>query len=492
MEEMREKNALQNPNSKLQNPKARSKGRWRLQWSPRLQIVFLGVLALFIVGVVRQEAFLACSDSPIGAYPSLTLDGYHRLLVLAPHCDDETLGAGGLIQAALREGMGVRVVIVTACDGYRSAAMAQFRRLRLRSEDFVALGELRRQESLQALARLGLHSTDDVLFLMYPERGSPALWWDYWEGDQPYRSPYSGLASSPAGAPYDGQALLQGLRSILAADRPDVIVMPHPNDENIDHRALAAFASLAVEMERAEDPTFQPLVLEYLIHYGLYPQPFGLKPGALLRPPRQLESIGEWVVWGLSAEEVALKQRAVDAYPSQKQLMAPYLNGFVRQNELFMRDVGAVSLGIMGSVSLVDTNNPQAIASDVSLLALHDPVNDSVVRRLSSGADIEGLRLLRLGDSLWIGLNLRGPVNHAYSYDLYVRAITAGSSMTWSRRYRQGADEMWHYAHTIWYRLDLDALNHPDWLILTAETRRGLVLDRTAWHVIRLEESLFD
>ncbi|MDH7485651.1 MAG: PIG-L family deacetylase [Anaerolineae bacterium] len=481
---MKERNASQ-------NPKARSKRRWGLQWSPRLRIVFLGLLALLIVGVVRQEAFLARSDAPLEAYPSLSLEGYHRLLVLAPHCDDETLGAGGLIQAALREGMGVRVVIVTACDGYRSAAMAQFRRLRLRSEDFVALGELRRRESLQALARLGLHSTDDVLFLMYPERGSPALWWDYWEGDQPYRSPYSGLTCSPSGTPYDGQALLQGLRSILAADRPDIIVMPHPNDENIDHRALAAFVSLAVEMERAEDPTFQPLLLGYLVHYGSYPQPFGLKPGAFLRPPRQLESIGEWVVWRLSAEEVAAKQKAVDAYPSQKRLMAPYLNGFVRQNELFMRGDGAVSLGIMGGVSLADTDNPQAIASDVSLPALYDPVSDSVVRRLSSSADIEELRLIRLGDSLWIGLNLRGRANRAYSYDLYARAITATGSMTWSRRYRQGADDMWQAAHTIWYRLDLGALHHPDWLVLTAETRRGLVLDRTAWHVIRLEESPF-
>ncbi|MBC8449233.1 MAG: PIG-L family deacetylase [Chloroflexi bacterium] len=449
-------------------------------------------MALLAVGVVRHECYLARSDSPMEAYPSLTLDGYHRLLVLAPHCDDETLGAGGLIQAALREGLGVRVVIVTACDGYRSAAIAQFRRVRPGPEDFVALGELRRQESLQALARLGLHTTDDVVFLMYPERGSPALWWDYWEGDQPYRSPYSGLASSPSGAPYDGQALLQGLRSILAADRPDVIVMPHPNDENIDHRALAAFVSLALELERAEDTTFQPQVLGYLVHYGLYPQPFGLKPGMFLRPPRHLESIGEWVTWRLSAEELAAKQKAVDAYPSQKRLMGYYLNSFVRQNELFMRVDGAVSLGIVDGVSLADADSPQTVSGDVGLPGLYDPVDDSIVRQLSSGADIEELRLLRLGDSLWIGLNLRGRVNRAYNYDLYVRTVAAGSSTTWSRRYSQGADDVWQYARTVWYRLDLDTLNHPDWLILTAETRRGLVLDRTAWHVIRLEESPFD
>ena len=78
----------------------------------------LAASILLMMGAVDYECYLAGSDRPIDAYPALALDGYHRLLVLAPHCDDETLGAGGLIREALRRGMDVRVVIATAGDAY--------------------------------------------------------------------------------------------------------------------------------------------------------------------------------------------------------------------------------------------------------------------------------------------------------------------------------------------------------------------------------------
>lgn len=41
-----------------------------------------------------------------------------RLLVFTPHPDDETLGAGGLIQRVQRLGGQVQVVLMTNGDGY--------------------------------------------------------------------------------------------------------------------------------------------------------------------------------------------------------------------------------------------------------------------------------------------------------------------------------------------------------------------------------------
>src|SRR5262249_38101626 len=41
-----------------------------------------------------------------------------RLLVLAPHCDDETLGVGASIAHAARVGARVRVILVTNGDGF--------------------------------------------------------------------------------------------------------------------------------------------------------------------------------------------------------------------------------------------------------------------------------------------------------------------------------------------------------------------------------------
>jgi len=472
---------------------ARRTLRSRKAWAIGLAFIFL-----FTVDAVNYERYVASSDRSPETYPVLALDEYRRLLVLAPHCDDEVLGAGGLIQAALRQGMEVRVVIATAGDGYRRATIAEFHRVFLTPEDFIAMGERRQQESLDALARLGLEARA-ITFLTYPERGLAALWWDFWESEHPYRSPYSKREQNlyprtfHPSAPYSGEMLLDDLHTILAAERPDLIVMPHPNDEHPDHRALGAFTILAVAMEQAEDPAFQPRLLGYLVHYGLYPQPFGLKPQASLCPPRLLEPIGTWQQWQLSPGELAAKREAVDAYRSQQRVLGPFLHGFVRQNELYM-DVDAVTVfSVVEGETFLDADSVPALPNDVALPECDDPVSDSVVRRLRGGADIANLYVLRLGDSLWVALNLRAPVSRTYGYYLHARAIAPQGSTTWSGHYgRKSTDGVTAHDHTVWYRLDIDALGDPDWLALAAETRQGIVLDHTAWYLIYLQGDLLN
>jgi LmbE family N-acetylglucosaminyl deacetylase len=63
-------------------------------------------------------------------------------LVLAPHPDDETLGAGGLIAKLCRQGVPVTVVAIT--DGENAYA------------DTQKLGEVRVPEQMEALYRLGV------------------------------------------------------------------------------------------------------------------------------------------------------------------------------------------------------------------------------------------------------------------------------------------------------------------------------------------------
>src|SRR2546430_10087895 len=64
-------------------------------------------MSLLVVGVAVAGA--------LAAQPTeLAVKRGERLLVLAPHPDDETLGAGGLIQRVLARGGTVRVVLVTA------------------------------------------------------------------------------------------------------------------------------------------------------------------------------------------------------------------------------------------------------------------------------------------------------------------------------------------------------------------------------------------
>ncbi len=472
----------------------------RLWHSHRVRSAGVALALVMILGVVDYERYLSGSDLPLEDYPAFSLGEYQRLIVFAPHCDDEVLGAAGLIQAALRQDIEVRIVIATHGDGYLFATMDEFKRAFPRPQDFISMGERRRQESLDALSSLGL-PPQEATFLGYPDRGLASMWWSHWDDAQPFRSPYSQRDHSPyahirqPGAPYSGESLLRDLHGVLAEFQPDLVVLPHPLDEHPDHRALSAFVSLAVELVHADDPAYDPALLGYLVHYGMYPQHRRLSPLDGLRPPRQLEIVGDWTQWMLSSGDVAAKQRAVSAYRSQQRLLGAFLRRFVQPNEPFMRMEAATVLGIVEAETLPDAEagepvqSAQALPEETGVPRADDPVQDSVVRIARGGADIAGLRVFRWGDSLWVMLDLQAPVSRAYSYRLRVRVFSTDNTATWQGHYaRADTDTVWARGDRVWFKLDREALGDPDWLAVTAETRQGVTLDHTAWHLIRLTE----
>jgi hypothetical protein len=73
----------------------------------------LGPMLVFQATLYRQNLAVADASFPTGVAFGAT----DRLLVIAPHCDDETLGAGGTIAQARRQGLAVRVVFMTNGDG---------------------------------------------------------------------------------------------------------------------------------------------------------------------------------------------------------------------------------------------------------------------------------------------------------------------------------------------------------------------------------------
>ena len=119
-------------------------------------LVIALLLEICLIGIAATKKSRPASEV---AFQDLPLAGHQRLLMLAPHCDDETLGAGGLIQAALRQNMEVKVVIATNGDGFRFATMEDFHRLYPRHQDFIRMGSQRQQEIPAALGLLGLTPT---------------------------------------------------------------------------------------------------------------------------------------------------------------------------------------------------------------------------------------------------------------------------------------------------------------------------------------------
>lgn len=90
--------------------------------------------------------------------PALSLGGMTRLVVLAAHPDDETLGAGGLISRAAA--LGVPITVVIASNGEASHPLSPTHTPR-------QLAAIRRDEVLAAVT--GLAPTATVRFLDFPD-----------------------------------------------------------------------------------------------------------------------------------------------------------------------------------------------------------------------------------------------------------------------------------------------------------------------------------
>jgi len=121
--------------------------------------VGLALVALLAIGAGAYSYYQATSSQAPASYPVLALDGHQRLLVLAPHCDDETLSAGGLLQTALARGMQIRVVVATASDGYPHATEVQFHTLSPVAEDLFVWGRFAsKSRSMRSPGRSAFHS----------------------------------------------------------------------------------------------------------------------------------------------------------------------------------------------------------------------------------------------------------------------------------------------------------------------------------------------
>jgi LmbE family N-acetylglucosaminyl deacetylase len=349
---------------------------------------------------------------------------------MAPHCDDETLGAGGLIQAAVQSDIEVRVVIATNGDGYPLATAGEFRKLHLTTKDFIQMGEVRQGESLTALAMLGV-TPDTVFFLSYPDQGTPMLFERYWSSANPYSSPYTGTSESPypltfnPASVYAGESYLADITSIVDDFHPDLLVYPDPQDVHPDHWGLSAFTRLALTELCHRKPDYQPKQVTYLVHRPDYPKPHGLSPSKDLVPPAALYAINpDWINWDLTSDQVKVKEQAVGKYKSQLPLLRGLMESFIRSNELFAPVVSV-------DMPIATTGNPHDPSTwtdsggePISPVQL-DPTGDVVSHKAVPETDLKAFHAARTpaGD-LWLCAELNSNAVKDIPYTLRIKSLT--------------------------------------------------------------------
>lgn len=299
-----------------------------------LWTALLAIICLFIPTVQ--------ADQPL---PPLTMSfsSATRLLVVSPHPDDETLGAGGLIQRVLHAGGTVKVVFMTSGDGFPAGVTLIRHTPHLQAQDFREYGRLRQDEARQALTTLGVPARN-ILFLGFPDSGLCSLQMTYpSDNGRNYLSPFT-LEDRPPTAnvvlpstEYNGEDLLKELTWVMAHFRPTLVVTVHPMDRHPDHCATYRFVSQAIQVLSKHDAALRPTLLTFLVHFGNWWPMFGWNSvdSQLHLPQNFPESEATWRSLALSPQEIQTKRQALFQYHSQMLAMGQYLLSFVRTNELF-------------------------------------------------------------------------------------------------------------------------------------------------------------
>lgn len=258
--------------------------------------------------------------------------GRKRILVLAPHQDDECLQTAGVIRAAVLAGDAVSVCFATNGEyaGEQDAAV-------------------RAAESRAVLAELGV-PVDRIFFLGYPDTGMPygesflrRLYggrtglrsrWGRTETWTPEGRDFRFLRSGRHG-PFTPEGVRRDLRDLLDLLRPDEVYASAPGDRHGDHDALGRFAAEAVRAAPR-----RPALWYYLIHGDETDRWPGREDAAFSGPiPDGLGIPGERELRrlppGFSPED---KRRLIERYVSQDPAAySGYLLAFAKEDELLFR-----------------------------------------------------------------------------------------------------------------------------------------------------------
>jgi LmbE family N-acetylglucosaminyl deacetylase len=175
-------------------------------------------------------------------------DHLQRLLLVCPHPDDETLGAGILLQNAVAAGATIYVLYLTDGDRNPLPQFAAERRWPWRREACARWGTRRRDEAIRALQILGVES--DPEFWELPDQGLAAL-----------------LSS-------DGEALVGRLRDLIDAFEPTLVVTPSRRDLHTDHAAAVTAVERALSLSRCPGTPH----LTYVVHGSPVPMEHALAP----------------------------------------------------------------------------------------------------------------------------------------------------------------------------------------------------------------------
>lgn len=164
-----------------------------------------------------------------------------RVLVIAPHPDDESLACAGVIRRAVKNGDAVKIIIIFDGAAYGNA-------------------HVRRRETVRAMKLLGVPSRD-ITFLGFPD-GKGLEMWNH--KDSRYRGEKYRFALEPRTV-FSRDLLLADLKKVLGEFDPTLIYSPNEHDEHGDHQAVSRAVKKA--LREMDGVLHWKELYSYLIHW---------------------------------------------------------------------------------------------------------------------------------------------------------------------------------------------------------------------------------
>jgi LmbE family N-acetylglucosaminyl deacetylase len=437
---------------------------------------------------------------PVNAVQELVLDAQDRILIVAPHPDDETIAAGGLIQEAVSRNIPVRVMYLTNGDSNQLAFLYYKKQFIFGSRRAVAMGELRQKEAIAAMRSLGL-AEDQLIFLGYPDYGTLGIFKKSWKSAKPVRGALTRVRAVPYqrslshGAPYKGESVLADIKKVLTDFKPTKIILNHPADENSDHQAAFLFTQIALWDLQGE--LGETELYAYMVHAVDWPRPLGLHPKLRLEPDEHLHmKPEEWMTFELDRDQIEAKRKAFHFYKSQIPYKPKYLFTFVRANELFSL-IPHVHLRVQELTAAVwdELDQSQQLMHDNKKIDMaHRSYLRSVVYALEPGRLVTKIKLnqwLRLGfdiDLYIFGYHKDIPFADMPKYRLKMASDHEAVVFDGPKRVRLPDVKVRRQGNDLYVSVPLAALRDPQYVIASAAVRiSNSPEEYSTWTIVRLD-----
>ena len=299
-------------------------GTFQLSKKHNIKIIVTRLILLSCFFIYNYVGYFGKSTFGVS---NLDISHSDRILVIAPHPDDEALGCAGIISRAVNKCIPIATVVMTTGDGFKEGVVINSRSLRPKSPEFIEYGIKRYFEDINAMKKLGLNQ-NNIYFLGYPDRGMQYLFDTNWDENKPYMGingvdhvPYS--FAYQINNPYCGNAANKSLESIIKSFKPTIVIYPGPGEDHPDHWATHNFVNYTTAKM-----SYNGKKLNYVLHNNY-------APGKYLLPPKKLSELNaKWLTFNLTSNEVFSKETCINAFSSQK-IINILLKSFIRQNELF-------------------------------------------------------------------------------------------------------------------------------------------------------------